>query len=189
MPKAKGRPLPQDPGECTVCGRRARSGGLCGLHQRRRTAGEPMVQPHDAIGITPSGHGLLGIVERDEIGVLCHECGRWMGGLSYHLSRVQIYPLGLAHHQKGCIVGVTRQGKRPSRTRKDKAMTSYTTKQDAIQAEIIDVIQASGVATADEYDIDAIADQVLTSEGTGFEYRIVVDETVDFWAVVEAAAK
>ena len=68
-------------------------------------------------------------------------------------------------------------------------MTSYTTKQDAIQAEIIDVIEASGVATADEYDIDAIADQVLTSEGTGFEYRIVVDEAVDFWAVVEAAAK
>ena len=68
-------------------------------------------------------------------------------------------------------------------------MTSYTTKQDAIQAEIIDVIEASGVATADEYDIDAIADQVLTSEGTGFEYRSVVDETVDFWAVVEAAAK
>ena len=67
-------------------------------------------------------------------------------------------------------------------------MTSYTTKQDAIQAEIIDVIEASGVATADEYDIDAIADQVLTSEGTGFEYRIVVDETVDFWAVVEALA-
>ena len=51
------------------------------------------------------------------------------------------------------------------------------------------MIKASGVATADEYDIDAIADQVLTSEGTGFEYRIVVDETVDFWAVVEAAAK
>lgn len=68
-------------------------------------------------------------------------------------------------------------------------MTSYTTKRDAIQAEIIDVIEASGVATADEYDIDAIADQVLTSEGTCFEYRIVVDETVDFWAVVEAAAK
>ena len=51
------------------------------------------------------------------------------------------------------------------------------------------MIEASGVATADEYDIDAIADQVLTSEGTGIEYRIIVDETVDFWAVVEAAAK
>ena len=71
----------------------------------------------------------------------------------------------------------------------DRDMTSYTTKQDAIQAEIIDVIEASGVATADEYDIDAIADQVLTSEGTGTKYRIVVDETVDFWAVVEAAVK
>ncbi len=68
-------------------------------------------------------------------------------------------------------------------------MTSYTTKRDAIQAEIIDVIEASGVATADEYDIDAIADQVLTSEGTSIEYRIVVDETVDFWAAVQAAAK
>ena len=68
-------------------------------------------------------------------------------------------------------------------------MTSYTTKQDAIQAEILDVIEASGVATTDEYDIDAIADQVLTSEGTGVEYRIIMDEAVDFWVVVEAAAK
>ena len=66
---------------------------------------------------------------------------------------------------------------------------SNITKQDAIQAEIIDVIEARGVATADEYDIDAIADQVLTSEGTGVEYRIIMDEAVDFWAVVEAAAK
>lgn len=68
-------------------------------------------------------------------------------------------------------------------------MTSYTTKQDAIQAEIIDVIESTGVATADEYDIEAIADQVLTSEGDGVEYRITANEAVCFWAVVEMAAK
>lgn len=45
------------------------------------------MQPHDLVGVTPSGHGLLGIVERDETGVMCHECGRWLGGLAYHVSR------------------------------------------------------------------------------------------------------
>lgn len=68
-------------------------------------------------------------------------------------------------------------------------MTSYITRDDAIQVEIIDVINAGDGVTADEYDIDAIADQVLTSEGYGTNYRIVVDETVDFWAAVQAAAK
>ena len=68
-------------------------------------------------------------------------------------------------------------------------MTSYITRDDAIQVEIIDVINAGDGVTADEYDIDAIADQVLTSEGYGTKYRIVVDETVDFWAAVQAAAK
>ena len=46
-----------------------------------------MTQPHDLVGQTPSGYGLLGIVERDETGVLCHECGRWFGGLSWHITK------------------------------------------------------------------------------------------------------
>jgi hypothetical protein len=63
----------------------------------------------------------------------------------------------------------------------------YTTFADCKQ-EVAAAINA-GAADESEYDIDAIADQVLTSEGTGIEYRIIVDEAVDFWAVVEAAAK
>lgn len=74
---------------CTCCDRPARPGaaGLCALHQRRKLRGEPMTQPHDLVGQTPSGCGLLGIVERDETGVMCHECGRWLGGLSWHIAK------------------------------------------------------------------------------------------------------
>lgn len=72
---------------CAHCERTERSGGLCGLHQRRRTLGEPMTQPHDLVGVAASGYGLLGIVERDETAVLCHECGRWLGALSWHIAR------------------------------------------------------------------------------------------------------
>lgn len=82
---SRGKPEPE---LCSVCGRPERSGRLCGLHQHRRAAGEPMVQPHDLVGVTPSGYGLLGIVERDETGVICHECGRWLGGLSWHIAKV-----------------------------------------------------------------------------------------------------
>ena len=46
-----------------------------------------MTQPHDLVGQTPSGCGLLGVVERDETGVMCHECGRWLGGLSWHITK------------------------------------------------------------------------------------------------------
>ena len=74
---------------CTCCDRPARLGaaGLCSLHQRRKLRGEPMTQPHDLVGQTPSGCGLLGVVERDETGVMCHECGRWLGGLSWHIAK------------------------------------------------------------------------------------------------------
>ncbi len=73
---------------CRFCGRVARSGGLCAVHQRRRTLGEPMIQPHDEVGTAVSGFGLLGIVDRTEDGVLCHECGRWLGGLAWHISKI-----------------------------------------------------------------------------------------------------
>lgn len=77
-------------GACRIqrCIRRLRSGGLCGLHRRRRTRGEAMVQPHDLIGEVASGYGLLGIVERDEHGVMCHECGAWFGALTQHLRQI-----------------------------------------------------------------------------------------------------
>lgn len=74
-------------GRCRWCERRARTGGLCSTHQRRQGLGLAMHQPHDDVGAAPSGFGLLGIVERDETGVMCHECGRWFGGLSFHVPR------------------------------------------------------------------------------------------------------
>lgn len=67
---------------------------MCGLHQRRRALGEPMVQDHDLVGLTPSGFGLLGIVERDQTAVMCHECGRWLGGLSWHVTKVHEVTVG-----------------------------------------------------------------------------------------------
>lgn len=63
-------------------------------------------------------------------------------------------------------------------------MTTYTTRDDAIHYEIITALGDY----ADEHDIDAIADQVLTTTGEGSSYRYILDETVDFWAVVEANA-
>ena len=67
-------------------------------------------------------------------------------------------------------------------------MTSYTTRNEAIESEIVAVIEA-GDATADEFDIDAIAEAVLTTEGEGTHYRWTLDENVNFWAAVAANAR
>lgn len=56
----------------------------------------------------------------------------------------------------------------------------YSTKDEAIEREIIDVIEA-GDATRDEYDIDAIADQVIDSDERN---RYYAREDVDFWEIV-----
>ena len=66
-------------------------------------------------------------------------------------------------------------------------MTSYTTRNEAIEFEIVAAIE-SGDAAADEFDIEAIAEAVLTTEGDGTHYRWVLGEDVDFWAVVAANA-
>lgn len=76
------------PGErCSLddCHRPRIGGSLCALHQRRRIRGETLDQDHDRVGETPSGWGLLGVVDRDDEAVLCHECGRWFGSLVQHL--------------------------------------------------------------------------------------------------------
>lgn len=67
-------------------------------------------------------------------------------------------------------------------------MSSYTTRDEAIKFEIIAAIEA-GDATADEYDIEAIAEAVLTTEGEGTHYRWMLDEDADFWAAVAANAR
>lgn len=63
-------------------------------------------------------------------------------------------------------------------------MNTYTTRDEAIHNEIILALGEY----ADEHDIDAIADEVLISIGEGTQYRIILNEDVDFWAVVEANA-
>lgn len=63
-------------------------------------------------------------------------------------------------------------------------MNTYTDRNEAIHNEIITALGDY----ADEHDIDAIADQVLTITGEGKNFRVIVNEDVDFWAIVEANA-
>jgi hypothetical protein len=65
-------------------------------------------------------------------------------------------------------------------------MTTYSSRNEAIEVEIVAPIEASGDATRDEYDIDAIADAVLGDHETG--YAITVD-TDTFWSIVAANAR
>lgn len=58
-------------------------------------------------------------------------------------------------------------------------MTTYTTRNEAIQREIIEPLGEY----ASEHDIDAIADAVLTTTGEGTDYRYTLREDVDFWDV------
>ena len=65
---------------------------------------------------------------------------------------------------------------------------NYSTRTEAIEREIVQPIEASGVV-ADaraEFDIDAIADKVLGDYSQG--YALLVDQGT-FWATVEANAK
>lgn len=68
-------------------------------------------------------------------------------------------------------------------------MTVYATRTDAITGEIIEPIEARGTALAAEFNIDAIADDVLTTTGEGtteFAWALREDISVDdFWASVE----
>lgn len=62
---------------------------------------------------------------------------------------------------------------------------TYTTREEAIDREIIEVIEA-GDATIEDYDIDAIADVVLGDYEDG--YVLKVDEAT-FWDIVADNAK
>lgn len=64
-------------------------------------------------------------------------------------------------------------------------MSTYATRDEAINREIIDAIEA-GEASRDEYDIDAIADAVLGDHAAG--YAVQVDEA-EFWQIVAANAR
>ena len=66
-------------------------------------------------------------------------------------------------------------------------MNEYTSRSEAIEMEIVASIEGCG-DRASEFNIDAIADEMLISKGTGANYHICVDDTKDFWDVVEANA-
>lgn len=57
-------------------------------------------------------------------------------------------------------------------------MTTYTTRNEAVQREIIEPLGE----WAAEHDVDAIADQLIKTEDEGF----TIDQDADFWAVVAA---
>lgn len=61
---------------------------------------------------------------------------------------------------------------------------TYTTRTEAIAREIT----AALGDYADQHDIDAIADELIITEGEGTTLRYLLDETADFRAVVEANA-
>jgi hypothetical protein len=84
VPAGEGWQCAGDPG-CRRLQRWA-GGRECGLHQHRRQVGQPAVMPHDEVG-RPSGFGLFGVIDRDDDGVLCHECGRWLRFLGRHIHR------------------------------------------------------------------------------------------------------
>lgn len=62
---------------------------------------------------------------------------------------------------------------------------TYATREEAIEREIIEVIEA-GDATSEDYDIEAIADAVIRDYEDG--YVIKVEES-DFWDIVADNAK
>lgn len=62
-------------------------------------------------------------------------------------------------------------------------MTStYSTRDEAIQSEIIDAIMAGDVDSIEEYDVEAIADEVLGDYSTGYACQVTVEE---FWDSVQ----
>lgn len=59
-------------------------------------------------------------------------------------------------------------------------MTTYTTRNEAVQREIIEPLGE----WAEEHNIDAIADQLIQATDDGF----TIDQDADFWAIVEKHA-
>ena len=73
------------------CQHEAASGRqLCRAHQRRLDQGGGLPTADELFPGDPSGHGVFGVVDRSDTGVLCHECGQRFNRVGPHLPR--------AHH-------------------------------------------------------------------------------------------
>ena len=64
----------------------------------------------------------------------------------------------------------------------------YGSRNDAIKREIIEPLKAEGIGftgpVEDTYDIEAIADELLTTTGSGTRYRYLRNPGVPFWDTV-----
>lgn len=63
-------------------------------------------------------------------------------------------------------------------------MTTYTTRDEAVQRLIIEPLGE----WVDDFDIDAIADEVIITTGEGVDYGFTIDDDADFWGIVEKHA-
>lgn len=61
-------------------------------------------------------------------------------------------------------------------------MTPYARRDEAVLREIIEPLGE----WADEYDVDAIADELVICDGSGLNPVYSLDQDADFWAVVAA---
>lgn len=64
-------------------------------------------------------------------------------------------------------------------------MNTYTTRNEAVQREIIEPLGEY----ANEHNIEGIEEQVIVTTGEGTELRYKLNEDVDFWEIVAANAK
>lgn len=64
-------------------------------------------------------------------------------------------------------------------------MCSYTTKNEAIQREIVEPLGDYAAA----HDIDAIANEIIISGGTAVAPKFFIDPEADFWTIVQKHAK
>jgi len=87
------------PAQGRICGQEAGpewcqdpvfSRGLCRPHYRRVSRGQDLDPDQGRhIGVTPSGHGVWGVVDVDDTGRLrCHDCGRAFVALGVHVGMI-----------------------------------------------------------------------------------------------------
>lgn len=71
---------------CSECGEVALAVGLCPRHYSQQRRGT--LAPDGPTVGSPSGFGRYGVIDRDEDSILCHECGKRLAALGYHIRRV-----------------------------------------------------------------------------------------------------
>lgn len=69
------------------CNERARRGPLCPTHKRRLDRGGGLPTAGELFPGDVSGFGQFGVVDRDDTGVLCHECGQRYASLGVHIRK------------------------------------------------------------------------------------------------------